>query len=147
MSWYVRRLLLDRDAIRSSMTSTFDNRLSHDYYEERYQIVDLDLDVYSDLLTVEMKLKQLLNSKLIAKDEIKVLEYMLSNRSIAKIEYDENISRPTIIKKFDAICDRIAFHLGGMFTDDGFIEYISNKYDLTDNDIQKIKLIINNEES
>lgn len=158
MSWYVRRLLLDKDNIRESMNvvkesssgiyldDTFDDL--NTYYGNKllyYDSFDFDSDMYLDLLTVEKKLEELIDKNLITKSEFKVLELVLSNKTISQIERDDSISRPTVMKKFYDICNRIAYHLGDYFTDDGFITYISDKYNLTDKQIEKLKNYISEE--
>jgi len=145
MSWYVRKLLLERDSIKSLIRDTYENGSALDLEENQFEFYDFNSDVYMDLLTVEKKLKELIDNGLISSDELRVLEYILSNRTVSQIERDEDISRPTINKKFADICSRVAFHLGGIFTDEGFIYYLTNKYNLKKEQISKLKNHISEE--
>lgn len=104
-----------------------------------YQNYDFESDIYNDLITVESKLKELIDNGHISKDEIKIMNYILSGRTISQIERGENITRPTLLKKFSDVCSRVAFHLGGIFTDDGYLNMIIDKYNLTNEEIEKAK--------
>lgn len=104
-----------------------------------YQNYNFESDMYNDLITVETKLKELIDNGRISKDEIKILNYILSGRTISQIERDEKATRPTILKKFYGVCSRVAFHLGGIFTDDGYLNMIIDKYNLNDKQIEKAK--------
>lgn len=155
MSWYVRRLLLDRDVIRKSIRTNYGTPEDGSYDistddldwidNVAYQVFNLDSDAYNDLLMVEGKLRDLAISGLLSKDEVMVLNYILSGKNIAHIERVEGYSRPTISKRFYDVCSRVAFHLGGIFTDDGYLNYMADKYKLNTEQVSKLKNIMSEE--
>ena len=155
MSWYVRRLLLDRDSIRSSIVTNYGvlDNCTYDVSTDdldwidnfAYQIYSFDSDVYNDLMIVETKIKELTDCGMISKDELNILDQIMSGKSIAQVVRSEGVVRLTISRKFNDVCSRIAFHLGGIFTDDGYLYYMANKYNLHKEQISKLKNIMSEE--
>lgn len=47
--------------------------------------------------------------------------------------------RQALARQFYAICDRIAYSLGGEFTDEGYITYMQKKHKLTYAQVEKMK--------
>lgn len=134
MSWYVQHLLLDADSIRSRTAI-------EDLHEEMLDI-DLEEDQYLDLLSVEMKIKELSDCKVLDEQEIFILDMVKKGNSFKYLEGKLSLSRPTIYKIFREACTKIAFSLGDYFSDDGYLDYIRNKYHLQDEDVNKISKII-----
>lgn len=134
MSWKVRNLLIDRDRIRSSI---YHANVEHDLLE-----IDFDNPDYDDLLTVELKIKELHESNIIKNIEIKVINLVSNGYSYNKISKELGIGRTVVRNIFHSACDKVAFYLGAYFTDDGLIEYMVEKYKLSDEQIQKLVKII-----
>lgn len=123
--WYVGYLLLNREEIRSGLNLES----------------DLDSDQYNDLLTVENKLEEFIQKGLISNDELNLLNLYL-NMNVSAISKELDLSRPTIQKAFNSICRKIGISLGGMFTDDGYISYMQEKYKLTDEQVETLQRFI-----
>jgi hypothetical protein len=153
MSWYVRELLLSGEKIRENLflyASDYYNESSDEdlFYEDglsMFREYHFDEETYLDLLTVEQKLQELIDSGFITLDENRILNLILTNKTISQIEREESISRPTLIRKFYEICDRIAYHLGGYFTDEGYVVHIGKKYKLNPEEYAKLRKYINEE--
>jgi hypothetical protein len=124
-AWYVGRLLLDTVNIRSKITDISTN-------------LELDDDLYSDVLSVEMAIDSLYEKGLLNKRELEIINRLRMGISFRNIEKDLKLSRPRIYHIFREICTKIAFYLGEHFTNEGYIEYMSYKYSLTDEDIECI---------
>ena len=147
MSWYVRELLLNSDQIRSAVYKMAEHQDALDYDESvpSYHYYDYDEDTYLNLISVEQKYVELLENGFITTEEDRIFNAVITKKTISQIEQDECVSRPTILKRFHDICERIAFHLGGYFTDDGFIFYMINKYNLNDEEVEKLRKYISEE--
>lgn len=151
--WYVEVLLLNREIIKFNMEtrefSVLGKRQSRYLYELDYGdfddwtvwgdqfIFNNDLiyenDTYSDLLDVERVYNKLFKDNTFTKDEIESLKYILQdNKSL------NSNKTQTILKNFKSLCSKIAYFLGGRFTDEGYIEYLREKYDLDYDQVIKI---------
>ncbi len=157
--WYVERLILDSEIIYSSimketefcdvefhydtLSDEFDDSTSGSDFIFKSISVDFDSDWYEDLLIVKSKINELVKAGLVTKEELKILDIILSNKSFSKIERENNISRKTLTMKFKKLCAKIAYYLGGHFTDDGYLNYMKEKYKLTDEQINKARDFMN----
>jgi hypothetical protein len=130
--WYVERLLLERQNIRDRLSSVED---THGYDEPSCLVMNLDDDTYLDLLTVEAQLEKMIKENLVQDEELFIAQLVLSNKSYSQIEREHGISRITLAKVFKALCSRIAYYLGDHFTDEGFITYMQEKYDLMEEQV------------
>lgn len=119
MSWYVERLIIESDNIKSSL--------------------ELESDLFLDLITLESRINFLCNVGFISALEMSVLEYMMLGYTISTASKELRLSRRTTSMIFKNVCTRIAFHLGDHFTDDGYLDYMKDKYALTYEDISKAK--------
>lgn len=133
MSWYVQHILLDGDTIRSKIVM----ETGDDSWE-----TDLDDDEYLDLLSVEMKIKQLGDMGIIDKQELEIIDRIKRGNSFRDIERELGLSRPTIYKIFKEACNKISFSLGDYFSDDGYIDYIRHKYSLQEDEVNKTIRVI-----
>lgn len=115
--WYVEFLLLNREEIRRN--------------------ADIESDEYSNLLEVESKLDELISTNLISDDELNLLNLYLNNPSKTVVN-EFKIGRDTINNSFRNVCRKIGFALGGIFTQDGYVEYMRNKYHLTDEQCNRL---------
>ena len=144
MSWYIRKLLLDRENIRANLEETrYDGSVLEDLGSESYLlpyiVMNFDSDTYLDLLTVEAKLKELIDKKSVTKGEIKATKLILSGKTMRSFTIDNQISYKTVVKQFKSLCNKLAFCLGGYFTNDGYISYIAEKYKLNEEETKKLK--------
>jgi len=122
MSWIVQNLLTNSLKIRSE--------------------ADIESDEFNDLLLIEKAVQDLKKMGTLTEYEISLIE-MLSDGSYKKdVSRSLGKNRRVIIKNFDAVCDRVAFYLGGYFTDEGYIHYIAKKYKLEDEKVEAIRVFI-----
>jgi hypothetical protein len=121
MSWYVEELLRESYYIRNEV----------DFVESDGEGVDaaayvhlFDSDSYYDLLYIEEAVRKL---KLNQKDKL-LYVLLRNNKDIQSMCDTLRLSKPTVIERTKLLTGRIAFLLGGKFTDDGFADYICTKY-------------------
>lgn len=133
MSWYVEYLLLNRETIRAqtlySQSQIFDDNYTLDYNN----------DDYNNLLILEKKLVYIIEKKLLTDKELQILNAVMTNKSLVEIGKVLGITRFTLSKFFNTICDRLAFLLGNEFSDEGYLEHMQESYKLTDEQIEKVK--------
>jgi len=139
VGWYVEQLLLDRDVIREAIKETNDVNCLE--MVDDYIAYNVDSDTYCDLLSVEMELSRLIKKGLISGLDLQVLNSVLAGTPFSVIGAELNLGskRLSVNGIFKKICSRIAFVLGEHFTNDGYINYLQNKYDLNQDNIDKIK--------
>lgn len=126
-SWYVENLLRGSRTIKDNLV-----RLENDKTD-----LDMGSDLYSDLLSVEKVLSDLIEKKLIKPFDKKIVHLLMLGMSIEEVSERLNIARPTVTKKFSAVCDRISFILGDNFSDLGYVNYIKEKYNLNEEQVLK----------
>lgn len=165
--WYIRRLILDRDCIRSNVYSNsisiFDSDLplwdlsTNSYIPEVEldSLIDNDenlvndninrSDVYFDLLEIESKINLLIDNGTIKGDELTILNLIFDGDSFLSISRILNKSKPSVISTFRKICAKIAFFLGEYFTNEGYIDYMVNKYKLDSKQEDILRRYINND--
>jgi len=145
-SWYVESILRSRDIIRSNVfeaphlvyrPSTLVS-LDATYDDSSYSC-NFDDDDYNNLLVIEKKIYELFNKEIITNLELSIINIVGDGKSLASAGQFLDISRATISKIFSNICDRIAYTLGGIFTNDGYLDYMKDKYNLTDIQLDKAK--------
>jgi len=122
MSWIIQSLLLDKYTIKARV-------YKRDDFSDSFSL-DFDSSEYNSLLLIEKKIEDLLNSGAISEKEIEITELLSLGKTYADITNELKISKSSIKKKFRGVCDKIAFSLGGEFTDYGYIDYIIRKYNL-----------------
>ncbi len=119
MSWIVESLIRDRWELKHNP--------------------DINSDSYNNILIIEKAIKELLEDKLITTLEVQIINIISEGYTFSDIETRLGISRETISKIFITTCKKIAYYLGGEFTDEGLIEYMETQYDLTTKQIEKMK--------
>ena len=129
MSWRVESLILDRHKIKSRL---YRMNEFNDYYE-----MDLEFDDYIDLLSVEEKVKELYANGILSKAEITILDELSNGLSYREIKEKHNLPISIIKSTFILACNKIAFYLGGSFTDEGYLEEFTSKYNLTSEQAEK----------
>ena len=160
MSWIVRNLILDRNQILSSITETKQasrfypiNYGDMDYddielfyadddsmYSENvhYAQVNFEDDEYNFLLQVENKIREMYESEQLTGKEIETLCLVSEGNSYKEVGEALSIGKSSIRKIFSSTCNKIAFSLGGVFTDEGYVEYMVTKHSLTEAEISKM---------
>lgn len=123
MSWIVERLLIDRYKIKTN--------------------IPISDDTWDRLIFLEKKITELYNEGLVSDIEISVIKKMEENKSFSHIGIELGISRSTVSKIFRNACNRIAFYLGGYYTDEGFLESMQSNYKLSNEEIQLVYEKIN----
>ena len=121
MSWIIRTLLNNKETIK----------------ENSYNSGDVG-DDFDDLVLIERAIKKLRSLNLISEDDIMLLD---SSYKIGKTKSQKGL----IEKKKSKIYERVAYYLGGYFTDEGYINYLSDKYNLTEDQIEIARLYIKSE--
>lgn len=119
MSYLVETLLLNRRAIRA---------------EE-----DFTSDQYHDLLDVEGAIRKLLSSGVLSQRDVIILMVIASTGNFSDAAKILGWSRISASRFYRKTCDTIAANLGDYFTDIGYLEYMQDKYKLSDTQINKLK--------
>ena len=119
MSWLVQTLILERHKI-----------LEHP---------DFESDSYNNLLIIESSIKEMFDKGLLEHFELAILDYVATNKSFKELGELLGISRQSISKYYVSICNKISFYLGGIFTDEGHLEYMKETYNLTEEEIEKLR--------
>lgn len=119
MSWIVQTLLLSRVNIRSE--------------------ADINSDTFNDLIVLESKLDEMSDECLFTKDEEVIIDLLKEGMRISDIANIMGKHRNTVFEMFVELCERIAYLLGGEFTNDGYFEMMQDKYNLTNNQVATMK--------
>lgn len=122
MSWIVQNLLRNRTSIKGKG--------------------DFESDEFLDLLMIEKTIEILHKGGLLTDYELSLIDFMSDGKPLKDAEVKFNRSRISISKHFIKLCNKIAFYLGGYFTDDGYLEYMRRKYKLTDSDVSRLRRFI-----
>jgi hypothetical protein len=91
-----------------------------------------------DLLLVESTISNFTKNKLLSDIEVKVLNYMACITPTVEIPKNK-LDRDTVTKIFKRVCNRISYKLGDYFTDDGYLNYLSQKYGLSELETKRVK--------
>lgn len=118
MSWIVEVILLDRYGLPENPTVDF-----------------VSTDIYNATSSVENAIDELLQSGVFDVDDVIFLDRVSSIRNFKALENALGTSRNTLSKRFRELCNIISFYLGGWYTDEGFLEYFQEKYDLEDHHV------------
>jgi hypothetical protein len=136
MSWYVQQLIRTSIQLRDRIHSVS--------YENFEQIEEVDLEDfdYNNLLLVEEAVQKLLCIRQFTKRDLAIVGAVSSGKSFPQLEKELGKTRITLGVTFQRICNRLAFHLGGYFTDSGYMEYLKHKYKLDNQKLNSIKVYI-----
>jgi hypothetical protein len=118
MSWYIQLLTKNKIEIKSK--------------------ADLESDEYNDLLVIEKKINDLYNAGIISEQEMLLLEYVEDGKPMANSKEGFGKNRISLANDFENLCSKIAFYMGGYFTDDGYANYMCEKYNLTDEQVERM---------
>ncbi len=116
MSWIVETLLLNRHSIKEGVF------VQGDFSEKE--------DLFLDCLHLEKKINEMNEKKMFTPYEISILEFVMEGDTYSSLGERLGMDRGTISMKFRSICKRIAFYIGGTFTDEGYVNYMKEKYNL-----------------
>jgi hypothetical protein len=127
MSWYVYQLLANSQQIREGLYKKV-GRID----SEGDIIIIPESESFDDLLTVETKISELNRRKLLSDYDRIILFRIQDNKSLTLIGKEEGIDRSVLAREVRELCDRLGFLLGDRFTDAGYLNYLQEKYHLTD---------------
>lgn len=117
MSWIVQSLLSNKNVIKEAG--------------------DINSDEYNDLLRIEMALNSLQSKGVISPEDLDIIAQMTGDSP--GLNGVPKHAREAVYKKFDTICERIGFYLGGYFTDEGYLWYMRRKYNLSDEQVEVMR--------
>jgi len=113
MSWYIDYLIRHNEDIKLSV-----NKFEDD-------------EVFSDLVSLEIEISRLNKLGLFSEVENKIIRMISEGYSYRGIGRELDMMHRTVITNFKRLCNKLAITLGSKFTDDGFFEYMCNKYNLS----------------
>ena len=165
MSWITKNLILGRTIILSRVSHNerigFSKSLAcveEDYEGDLYYtdfeddipfddsdyfiVVAVENDEYNFLLQVEDKIKEMYKDKKISPIELKVLQLLSIGNTYKEVGKELNFAVKKVRKIFNSTCSKIAFALGGVFTDEGYVEYMMEKHNLTEDKVSKMILLM-----
>lgn len=120
MSWIIQSLLNNKNIIKARN--------------------DIEGEEYSDLLVVENAIKKLMSKNLITDNDIDVISIMSGDKEgFANITQNQ---KRTLYKRYASVCERIAYFLGGYFTDEGYLDYIRLKYGMSNAQVEHLRHFI-----
>lgn len=118
MSWIIQSLL------RSSV--------------ELKSLSDINSDEFNDLMIIEKKIKNLYKEGVISDEELALIAYVEDGKPMVDSKNGFGKNRISLSKDFVNLCNKIAFYVGGYFTDDGYVSYMKTKYHLTDDEVNQM---------
>jgi hypothetical protein len=116
----------------------------HTMYTPLDYIVSLELDddTYNDLLILEKKIREMKDRGLIEPKEVRLLLGISRGYSFEEVGDRLGLDRKTVRLKFRKLCDSIAYYIGGVYTNEGFVEYLSEKHNLNSEQVKALNEII-----
>jgi len=99
---------------------------------------DLESDDYNNLLILEKKAKELYQLGILTPIEVQILNLVSNGSMLSDINKEIPLAKKTISLIFKSACEKISFCLGGEFTDFGTIDELSDKYELTNEQIENL---------
>lgn len=133
-SWYVEFLLRNYEHIKHKIVT-----VDPDSYFEVAYTMDLEDDLYNDLLLIETVVVDMFKSGRATPKQKKIISQICKGRNFVDMEGTLGISRITTSKIFSEFCDGVGYMLGGIFTNEGFMEYMIDKYSLNTEQVAKMQ--------
>lgn len=99
---------------------------------------DIESDEFNDLIVIEKKIKELYKDNIISDQEMLLLKYVEDGKPLVDSKKGFGKDRISLTRDFNKLLDKIAFYVGGYFTDDGYIDYMKTKYNLTDDQVENM---------
>jgi hypothetical protein len=87
---------------------------------------------------IEKKIEDLHKEGLVSEAELSLIKYMEDGKPIVNSKEEFGKNRLSLAKDFITLCNKLAFYLGDYFTDDGYAEYMKQKYSLNDEELSKM---------
>jgi hypothetical protein len=87
---------------------------------------DIDADDYNNCLLIQRCIKNLEKSNLLSELEKDVLSAVYLGFNYAEISKILDVNRQTVSMVFDKVTDRIAYVLGGEFSDASFLDRVQS---------------------
>lgn len=112
MSWIVNSIIRNMVNVKSKVDLTS----------------DVDNDEYNDAILVEVAIKNLKTFEMLTEDDIALIEFVKNGGQFSNEDNEVDGKKRSISKRYNDLCYRISFYMGGYFTDDGYIEYMQEKY-------------------
>ena|SRR5690349_6440301 len=141
MSWIVQNLWSNRERIKhstgrqNSIAYNFAMLYGMSEYEDDrlgYDDPFIESDEFNDLLVIEKAIDELKELGLLSPEDLKIL-YSIREDALTRNQ------KYALDQKLYYICERIAYYLGGYFTDDGYIHYMTHKYKLNEAQVSILK--------
>jgi len=150
MSWIVQHLLSNRTRIKESSNNyekefrgvnPFGYLESLDTIEHGvgYDDPKLENDEYNNLILVESAINKLFEFGVLTEKDLEVINFVRDGNVSFSGNTGLGRGRVTMSRRFEELCERLAFYMGGYFTNDGFIEHLAVEYNLTTDDVKKIR--------
>lgn len=118
MAWFIERLLSNAEEIHRKGTWS---------------------EMHEYLLTLEAKISELKKKGIFTSDELKLLEDLSNNRTITQLSKEFGLSRVTTAMKIDVLTNKLSMYLGGIYTDEGYLNYMKKKYKLSDRQVELLE--------
>lgn len=118
MSWIIQSLLRNSVALKSAS--------------------DINSDEFNDLMIVEQKINNLYKDGVISDEEMALIRYMEDGKPLVNSKEGFGKNRISLSKDFVNLCNKIAFYIGGYFTDEGYLIYMKTKYHLTEEQVNQM---------
>lgn len=118
MAWFIERLLT---------------------HSEQIHLEGFNSAMLEYLLTLESKLTELEKRERLSAEELELIEDLKQNKTITQMSKEKGLSRVTTSTKIDSLTEKLSMHLGGIYTDEGYLQYMKNTYDLYDGQVEALR--------
>ena len=106
---------------------------------------DIESDEFNDLILIEKAVSELKTKGLINEYESDLIENSTDKGFPMEFIKTSGKSKYVLSKEYGKVCERLAYYLGGYFTDDGYLSYMQKKYDLDDEKMTLLRNFIKSE--
>jgi hypothetical protein len=106
-----------------------------EYIRDFFYIIEranIDSDAYNNAIIIEKIIENMKKDNLISNQELIIIGKVAEGYSYSEIARDIKIHRLTVSEIFKNVTDRIAYMLGGEFTDVAFVEPILERMQLVE---------------
>lgn len=103
---------------------------------------DIDSDALNDLFIIEKKYSDLMKNGTITKYEDRIISTLKEYGNISTASKKLGIGNLTVKLNLERVATKLSLALGNIFTDDGYIDYMRTKYNLTKEQVEKLKQAI-----
>ena len=106
---------------------------------------DIESDEFNDLILIEKAIDELKAKGLLSDEEITLLDNASTKGFLPEFIKASGKSKYVLSKEYNKVCERLAYYLGGYFTDEGYLSYMRKKYALDDYKIELLRRFIKSE--